>query len=438
MSVIQWSPAPWGGIGAQPAGLARSFNTPMPPMPLVTRDIVPALNASPTRSKLWEITTWMHCSIIGTCLSTAELRQLLVKLHLAGADVSDHEAHKIGVTIAARHDTAGKLLHKALDTRHRLTINRFAKAGTEVQVRSLWRGAVDSGEIPGAYWAVMTHPASSRVLLGEAFGDIHMLSHLVGAANRADIRRLRDLEATRADLEEQLARQQKAMRDAIVSRDAVIQDLRATLAQRVITEADTPATTDSSAERTLPALIGDLEARLDRESGRRQSAEQKVATLRADVVRERGWREAAILEVNLARADLAAIEQMFVDDGTITQDAQFRLDGMTILYVGGRPQLRANLRQIATQCGAVLLEHDGGIEDNDALLSNLIGRADVVMFPIDCVSHRAVGVVKRGCMKSGRRFFALRTASTSAFMASIARLVADEGKERVAPAQGTA
>jgi len=47
-----------------------------------------------------------------------------------------------------------------------------------------------------------------------------MLSHLVGAANRADIRRLRQLEAENAQLEAKVARQQKDLRDAAVARDA--------------------------------------------------------------------------------------------------------------------------------------------------------------------------------------------------------------------------
>ena len=47
-----------------------------------------------------------------------------------------------------------------------------------------------------------------------------MLSHLVGAANRADIRRLRQLEAENAELQAKIERQQHQLRDAIIARDA--------------------------------------------------------------------------------------------------------------------------------------------------------------------------------------------------------------------------
>ena len=96
MSAIQWSPAAWGGEAARPAVLARSFSIAKPPAPLVNRILVPT--PKPTRTRLWEISAWMHCSIVGTCLATADLRHLLVRLGLAAPDVSDHAAHKIGVT----------------------------------------------------------------------------------------------------------------------------------------------------------------------------------------------------------------------------------------------------------------------------------------------------------------------------------------------------
>jgi hypothetical protein len=48
---------------------------------------------------------------------------------------------------------------------------------------------------PGRYWALLSHAAATETIVKKAFQDVHMLSHLVGAANRADIRRLRELEA---------------------------------------------------------------------------------------------------------------------------------------------------------------------------------------------------------------------------------------------------
>ena len=105
-------------------------------------------------------------------------RPVLKKLGIASPDNTDHELHGAAVSLAGRHDKAAKLLNKALDERHRLAINQFAKATTDEAVRSLWRDAVRRGEISGAYWAALTHPAASRTVIRHAFGEVHMLSHL--------------------------------------------------------------------------------------------------------------------------------------------------------------------------------------------------------------------------------------------------------------------
>ena len=61
-----------------------------------------------------------------------------------------------------------------------------------------------------------------------------MLSHLVGSANRADIRRLCVLESEKAALEVKLQRQQQAFHEAVVARDSQIRELREALTQKII------------------------------------------------------------------------------------------------------------------------------------------------------------------------------------------------------------
>src|SRR6202020_1747731 len=153
--------------------------------------------------------------------------------------------------LAAKHDKAAKQLHKALDRRHRLAISQFSKARDEAELTASWREASKRGDIPGAYWAVLTHHAVTPALVRLVFGEVHMLSHLVGAANRADIRRLCELEQRNAELEEKLRRQQEALHNAVVTRDASIYELRQSLRQRL--HEDAPAGDDGSA--AMRALV---------------------------------------------------------------------------------------------------------------------------------------------------------------------------------------
>lgn len=55
------------------------------------------------RRKIWEFATYLHCSIIGTCLPTAELKRILLKLGRADAmTASEHDLHASAITIAAQ------------------------------------------------------------------------------------------------------------------------------------------------------------------------------------------------------------------------------------------------------------------------------------------------------------------------------------------------
>lgn len=71
---------------------------------------------------------------------------------------------------------------------------------------------------------------------------------------------------------------------------------------------------------------------------------------------------------------------------------------------------------------AAFLHHDGGVDDRSGLLAGLVSRADVVVFPVDCVSHEAVTIVKRLCRQTDKRYVPLRSSGTSSFVAALARM----------------
>jgi hypothetical protein len=324
------------------------------------------------------------------------------------------------VGLAGRHDKAAKLLNKALDERHRVSINQFAKVTTEDGVRSHWREAVKRGEIPGAYWATLTHPAATRGVIRDAFGEVHMLSHLVGAANRADIRRLCQLEEEIADLRERLERQQTAFRQAVVTRDATIQELRRTLAQQVAAQPAVPNGYDA----TLRQLIADLERRMAGEARRSSVMAERLTTANALVAEEQSARVRAEHENEALRHELEAIESAMYTLGDARPDGGppcSRLDGITLLYVGGRPHHIARLRAGTEGAGGTFLHHDGGNEHHLNLLAGLASRADLVVFPVDCISHHAAQVAKQLCRQSGKQFIPLRSASVASLLAAFGR-----------------
>jgi Uncharacterized protein conserved in bacteria (DUF2325) len=380
-------------------------------------------SAPPGRRKIWDFVTHFHCSIIGTCLSTAELRHILIKLGRQEAETaSEHDLHASGVLIASQRHEGAKLLHKALDRRHRVSINRFDKAKTTEEVRAAWKEAVQRGEIPGAYWAALSHPATNDGLLREIFADVHMLSHLVGAANRADIRRLRQLEDENAELEAKVGRQQQQLRDAIVSRDATIRELRCALEERIVDDRDSIAQYSSESDSAMWVnFVADLKRRLATVESHCERLEGELAECRSALAAERDARAETEKQDKELRQELDEVEASLADIAEVNNAKRQppRLSNLTLLYVGGRQAQIGHLRVVAERSGAIFLHHDGGIEERSGLLQGLISRADAVLFPVDCISHTAMSLIKRTCRQSDKPFLPLRGAGLAPFCAAL-------------------
>lgn len=381
-------------------------------VPIVAAAAKASQSASSRRLRTWDLSSNLHCSIIGTCLSAHDLRRLLRKLGLGAPDATDHALHGLGVSLAPRQDAAAKLLNKTLDDRHHAAIRRFDAARDISALRAAWRGAKEAGEIPGAYWAVLTHPAADQDLVTEAFGDVHMLSHLVGAANRADIRRLAAQDREIAVLRDTVTRQQARLRADITERDARIRSLQNMLAARP----GPPAVETASEVLELGRLVAELHGRLEREARRREATERRTAATETALTQERAWRETAEHVAAQLVRELALVETALAAGEAQQLRTEVPFPG-TVLYVGGRSGQTALLRGAAARRGAQLLHHDA--EQGVTLLPGLIGRADLVVFPVDCVSHDAALAVKRLCRQLGRPFRALRSTGLGSLLQAL-------------------
>ena len=373
----------------------------------------------------------MHCSIVGTCLSTLELRKIIAKVK--GHDLkgfSDLAIHEEAVLVAGHQGAAARLLQKALDRRYEATIKRFSRAQNADEMRGLWDDARRNGDIPGAYWALLTHPATTQELRQSAFADVHMLSHLVGAANRADIRRLATLETERAELALKVDKQQAQLREAIVTRDATIRRLNDVLAETIVHEHNAPPSRrpqeDTDEIITLRALVADLQRRFSAEVRRRERAEQRHEMVQATLSEANAALGAARDEVQHLREELEAAEaQLSTATDADSDDVchlPANLEGVRLLYVGGRPAQIPRIRAFVEAAQGEFLHHDGGVEERKGLLAGMVGRADAVFFPVDCISHEASGNLKRLCRQAAKPYLPLRSASLTSFIAALSRV----------------
>lgn len=368
------------------------------------------------RAALAELDSTFHCSIIGTCLSTGELRKLVRRLITLDTTAPDIEVHHEAVTLATRGGAGAKALHKALDQRHALAIRQFAAASDADAVQALWDNALASGDVAGAYWATMTHPEGSVAVRQKAFGDVHMLSHLVGASNRADIRRLVALEADNEALKDTVARQHLRMQEADAEHAAALQeasDLIATLRGREMAGGETVPLEVTAQQQLISAQI----ERIATAEARRAQADDTVRTLRAEI---------AHLQAQLAasHAETQALETMIDRQRVATEDTPHlpALDNRNVLYIGGRPGTVTTIRTLVERAGGHFQDHDGGLEDRKGLLPAMVAAADIVVFPVDCVDHDSVGMLKRICQQQGIDYHPVRSASVASFVELLARL----------------
>ena len=378
--------------------------------------------AAPRRAKLAELDANLHCSIIGTCLTTGELRKLVPRYAplLDRKTASDLDIHHTAVELSMQGEAAAKELHKALDTRHALAIKRF-KPADEPALARLWAEALAHGDVPGAYWALLTHPLCSFDLRRQAFGDVHMLSHLVGASNRADLRRLNALEDDHARLREQNAALQARLHELgaqhqhaveVVSQQAMelsrLRERHAGLATSAAADQlaqlrDAVTARDEQLAQTT-ARNEELQARL--------AASESAAELTRNAVRQLG------ANADEARAEVQALEQTLMQtlEGGSDAAALPPLQGRRVVYVGGRPQSTQMLARLVAAAGGELLAHDGGIEDRKSMLASLLPRADMVVFPVDCISHNAMHVTRQLAARAGIPCHPVRNAGIASFV----------------------
>ncbi len=386
---------------------------------------------APPRKKLWKLDRLYHCSVIGTCLTLAELRQLQRRLGgVAQALDSDYDVHGAFVSAAREAVPASRLIHKLLDRKYKSAIQQLSKARTAEEFSAYWDAALAGGEIAGAYWALITQRDVPSAVLDRVYGEVHMLSHLSGASIRVDLQDLNRLRRRCPELEAELADAKVTARRRLAEQQDIVGALNQRLAQALETERKLQAAEARLAlvegqplvER-LTAAVEDLTARLAAEGMRADRAEAAAETWRHQANRatdQNQWlaqqfaescQERDLLETTLERVLAGSCAGVADAAASAAPD----LVGRCVLYVGGRHGQCAHFRELVERRNGRFIHHDGGREDARAQLWDVVRQADAVLCPLDCVSHDAVHRIKRFCERHTKPLVLLPRASLAAF-----------------------
>ncbi|MDD5391285.1 MAG: DUF2325 domain-containing protein [Gallionellaceae bacterium] len=382
----------------------------------------PVVRETPRRRKLWEIANKYHCPIVGTCLTVEELRKLARRAGLEGWDSeSDYTLHSTAVGLARDRNELSEPMQKWLERKFEATVKRFAKAKSADELLSLWRMAMARGEAASALWAALSHGLADERVAHLVYEDIHMLSHQVGAASRADLAELARLRRTEAELTLKLERQLERHAAQLAEKEEELRSLGRRLASAA------PARENSGMDDgTARQRIAELEQRLEAEAQCAARAEKRCGELAAQAAELNRKAEELQGEWEAAEEALTrALTPPACRDCAESREgrcASGDFSGRCILCVGGRSGLADHYRSLVERSNGRFVHHDGGLEDNPKRLQILLCAADAVICPADNVSHGAYYVVKRLCKQYGKPCVLLKRSGLSTFARGLAEL----------------
>lgn len=400
--------------------------------------------------KLWELQRSLHCPVIGTCLEIDVWRRLARAKGFAVEEMSDYDVHVHFVGACGARNTLSLAAQKALDRDHSSFLRRFARARSREDLAALWQQTLNEGEVPGGFWACVTHPLCDPGLTNRAYEDIHMLSHQIGAGQRADLKRLQDARVEIKRLRQDLAEQQQRYRHAMDTRDRRLAKL-----QEQVSAGQEQYRLASGRGTDLTARLqqfenSEKEAHLADIAKRARMTERSAERFRSEV---RMWQEACDLANARANAwerecleqsaQREALERLLIPspstcDGCTAAESPTcpNLCGRRILCVGGRSHVIEHYREIVARCNGEFAHHDGGIEDKPQRLNALLASADVVVCTIDNVSHDAYKRSKRFCKRSAKPCVLLRSSGVSTFARALEQVAAQSRDAHPRPAFG--
>ncbi len=331
---------------------------------------------------------------------------------------TDYDLHSAMVHASGEKSRAARNLNKMLDRKYERWIQLLAKCSDNGELEQHWKDAMGSGDIAGCFWAVMTHPLSSGDLIRTAYEDVHMLSHIQGASNRADMKRLKFLETEVAQLMETVNKTRCNHSEQLKQRDELIRRQEHEILKLVSRQTQqNNLQIEDVFKDELRKQKQAAEKRADWAEEQLAQREMQMAQLQEEM---RGLKE-LLLET---REEHAAMEQtlsmVLADRDTGPEQASgLDLDGKRILYVGGRSTLTSHMRAMVEAHNGMFQHHDGGIEDSKSRLKCHLAGADMVFCPIDCISHDACLRVKRHCQQQSKQFIPLRSSGLSTFTAGL-------------------
>ncbi|WP_299793197.1 DUF2325 domain-containing protein [uncultured Shewanella sp.] len=378
------------------------------------------------KRKLWELPGKLLCPVIGTCLTTSEIRKLAEKVvDKDQARKGDYWLHTWVVSNCDSKHRLSLTVQKHLDKKFAAAIKRFGQLKCRDKLKQAWQQHIDRGASAEALWALLTHPLCDLATQDMAYETIHMLSHQIGAGQRADLKRLHDVEKELAELKKALDKSQQKARQTISSKESQLLTLQQQLAELKAENLRLKEHSQRLEQEGSRALAPQLQQLRNELSSKSSSVEildkqklqwqQKLRQSEDNILDltqklQQREQETRALE-GFVKQSLSPCNGCSADSCRDCPD----LKGQKILCVGGLHRMTDQYRELVSRCNGEFSHHDGGIEDRSKRLDALLWSADAVICATDCISHDAYYRLKRFCKQHKKRHLFIPSSGISSF-----------------------
>lgn len=333
----------------------------------------------------------------------------------------------------------GRTLHSFLDKKHFSAIKRYASFKDPENLEKQWHTDIEEGDAAGAYWAIMTHPATTTELQNKIYGECHMLSFDSFSSARQENKALSTLRNNNKILQTQL-NTEKLKRQ---SQQTQIEEYKLKIKELESDNKQKNKTIDSHPQPSKESLFiynalkqenKILQEKLQRTQKTQSSIQEQFALLLKDqetlqtklnlfTNREKQYKdEISSLETIVKQQLELKLNCSTCEDHLTPACKGPDLCGQRVLYVGGQHKMIAHYRKLIERQGGIFLHHDGGKEDSRQQLPKVLCSADAVVCPVDCVSHDACKKVKKICKQYSKPFVMMRSSGLSSLAKSLSEI----------------
>ncbi|PIE52029.1 hypothetical protein CSA37_08700 [Candidatus Fermentibacteria bacterium] len=358
-----------------------------------------------------------RCSLIGTCLSSADVKKLLKKCGYRTKGITGVEAHRMLVKHTADDAALAAKVSSLLESRYDSSGMQWMNIAVPDRIH-LWRRSLGSSDVAHMLWAgiVMGDEEFREGLLTD-FCAYRQGCVTLAAKRQDDLERSHD-ETERYQEKYKASRQRerelKRERDDAVSRIRELEHRIKELEQKVSAfRTNSPEQKNDTDE--LENKLHKAEDNVGRYMEEVDSLKKKLSDSEERMEELSETNAAAMEQIN----DL--LEQLKVREKDCSVCPGRAECSRNVLLVGGITKLKAVYKEIIEKSGADFRYHNGRYVGGEEMLESGISWADVVLCPVDVNSHRAALSVKKICRKMDKPFMMLRSSSIS----SISRAMDD-------------